>query len=437
MSVAAAFLLGSEPRQFVEHTRMPTALLHTPHGLSWFVSLPPALAAVSSMLVAAFFVSAIFLLVGLYTRLSAIVLLVVGFVVLGAAQLTGAVLHDMHLLWFVALLACARSGDALSLDAWFRAPKTQPHWRRFLGSHQATTEAGLVLVFARTLLGILYFFPGFHKVQTSGLAWALSDNLANQMQAKWMENGELPFFRIDHHPWLLATMGLATLAFELSFIVLVHAGRRARIGLGLFGLVFHLGIHLFMFIPFASIWLCYTCLGSSRTASPVSWSTSETRMALRRAAPLLVVGAVLVLANAERGVRGDTQAFPFACYPTFAERAADTLPDLRAVAEDPSGALVELPLGRDEQGRRTQEQWGQAWSVAGLYGAPFSMQRFESYLRAETARPNVARSMQHARIVHVERVFVRVAPEARGEPPTRTEMLGALDVSDGRFTTVR
>ena len=428
MSVATAFLMGSEPRGFAEHARMPAALLHAPYGLTWFTSLLPSLGPVAGVLVLSFYVSATFLLVGLYTRVAAIALLVVGFVVLAAAQLTGAVLHDMHLLWFVALLACARSGDALSLDAWFRAPAELPHWRRALGAQELTAEAWQVLVFARTLLGVIYFFPGLYKLQTSGLAFALSDNLANQMHAKWLENDALPFFRIDLHPRLLAVTGLGTLAFELSFIVLVHVGRRMRIALGLGGLLFHLGIHLFMFIPFASIWLCYTCLGSARISPWISWRSPATRTARWRAAPLLVVGAALTVANVERGMRGATQAFPFACYPTFAERVADVLPDLRAVAVDASGAEVLVPLGRDAQGRRTQEQWGQAWSVAGLYGSPFSMQRFESYLRAETARPNVAKSMQHAHIVRVERVLVRTAPETRGEPPVHVEVLGTLPI---------
>lgn len=59
-------------------------------------------------------------------------------------------------------------------------------------------------------------------------------------------------------------------------------------------------------------------------------------------------------------------------------------------------------LGPADRGKRTQEQWGRVWSVAGVYGVPFSVERFESYLRAESARANVAHSIQHARTIRVE-----------------------------------
>ena len=150
---------------------------------------------------------------------------VFGLYVFGLSQLSGAVIHDMHLFWFSALLAVSPCGDALSLHRWLRGGglRGQPH-----AAMPAALVYGVPLQCARVLLGIVYFFPGFWKLKTSGLAWIFSDNLRNQIYWKWYQLGaEPPALRVDQLPWLLQLAALAVVVFELSFIALVWS-RRGR-----------------------------------------------------------------------------------------------------------------------------------------------------------------------------------------------------------------
>ncbi|MEI4884255.1 hypothetical protein, partial [Klebsiella pneumoniae] len=80
-----------------------------------------------------------------------------------------------------------------------------------------STRYGWPLLFARLLLACVYFFPGLHKLATSGFAWALSDNLQHQLWWKWAEHGVRDPVRVDRVPGLLQAGGLFVLAFELSF----------------------------------------------------------------------------------------------------------------------------------------------------------------------------------------------------------------------------
>src|SRR5262245_44505711 len=177
-----------------------------PEGLGWFVRHVPingALATAAQIVVA---FAALCAIAGIRARLCFGVLAVVGFYLFAIAQLAGHVWHDMHLLWFCALLAASPCADVLAVDA-----------RRPLDTEGKDYAAPLLAV--RLLLGAVYFFPGLHKLATSGLAWALSDNLRNQLYWKWAEHGSVPWLRIDQAPWLLRAGGLGVLAFELSFVV--------------------------------------------------------------------------------------------------------------------------------------------------------------------------------------------------------------------------
>jgi hypothetical protein len=77
---------------------------------------------------------------------------------------------------------------------------------------------------------------------------------------KWREfDGWTPMIRIDAYPPLLLLSALGTVAFELSFIVLVLSPRlRAFAALG--GLVFHNFCALFLKIPFVSLQVSYAAL---------------------------------------------------------------------------------------------------------------------------------------------------------------------------------
>ncbi|HLK35484.1 MAG TPA: hypothetical protein VKU41_01945 [Polyangiaceae bacterium] len=423
VAIVGILLATNEPRDAL-HFIAAGLPWSPPEGLRFLAahaaSSPGLLAAGARAVFYAYSVSAVLALLGLYTRAALAMLLASAWVLFGIVQLGGAVVHDMHLLWLLAILLACPSGDALSVDAWLASAPGQSPASRLVGAADRRAVFGFAVFAGRTLLGVVYFFPGFWKLHESGLAWALSDNLALQMHAKWLENGIVPEPRIDRMPAVIHTLGLLTLAFELSFVALVHLGPRVRLGLAGAGLAFHAAIQHFMLIPFTSLCAAYVLLlpwgGTDAPAQPTQ----------RGLAPVSVVGAVLVAANVLQGLRGRTQSYPFACYPTFQWIASPTLPDLALTALG-DGAPRVVPHARDDAGRRTQQEWGTVWSVAGLYGVPFSTDRLVRYLAADRrGRPAVERALRGATRVRADVVWLRTDPDAWGSPAVRTRELGVV-----------
>jgi hypothetical protein len=109
------------------------------------------------------------------------------------------------------LLACfaflgARGGDALSVDAWW--------WRRRRGGAQpspARYQASVRLV--QVAVAAVFFVAGYCKLRAGGgLAWALTDNLRNQLLVRfdWLQLERTPAAR-----WLLG----ATWRYELCALL--------------------------------------------------------------------------------------------------------------------------------------------------------------------------------------------------------------------------
>jgi hypothetical protein len=308
----------------------------------------------------------------------------------------------MHLIWFAALLAASPCADVLAVDA-----------TRSL--YAEGIEYAKPLAVARVLLSIVYFFPGVHKLARSGLAWALSDNLRNQMYWKWAEYGVVPSFRIDHPEWLLPASGLWVLAFELAFPLLVFF-RRTRPLAAVFGLGFHLITQLLFFIPFASIWACYVVLVDLRPFA--RWVGRGVRSVpedepppLRRSKALAVVATVLVAGAFVQGARGQMRSYPFACYPTFEWRVGTEIPDLLIAVTDAGGKEIELGSGAHG---RTQRDWAEVWSLAGVT-APTTEPRLFAYYEALLQRdPAAQRAAERATSVRFYRVDRSVLPETQG-----------------------
>lgn len=400
--LCAIFMSSAEPTEALVIARGGSAAWSAPEGLGWFLAHVPITDGVATFAYRVYFTCACFGLLGLYTRLSLTGLLASAFYLFSVRQMTGVVLHDMHLLWLLSLLVFASSGTCWSLDAWLRSRGSRETGALRTDVHRA------FLFWSRTLLGLVYFFPGLWKLRAQGLGWALSDNLQNQLWAKWFQYGTLPSLRLDLHPQLLHVLGLGTLVFELGFIVLVHLGPRMRLVLGVGGILFHLAIERFMFIPFASLWLMYVVLLGG----------DHPKVHVRRVYSLGATALTfLVLVQ---GFRGRTQSYPFACYPTFQDRAETTLPDMVVTVSDEEGRERVVPMARDAAGHRSQLAWGEVWSVLGVYGVPLSETRLRAYVARELARANV-----RAARVRVEIGYFQTDPARWGEAPRETATVAA------------
>ena len=237
-------------------SELPESLRILPWGSRWWLfGVLPITATWAMTAWVALRVASFAAMLGLWTRISATAAAFLAIYVLGIPQLFGKVHHYHHLVWFAAILAASRCGDALSCDALFAA------WRRAdqgrIDPPGPSRAYALPLRFVWLLMGLIYFFPGVWKWWTSGIGWAWSENLKLHLYAKWAElNGWMPAWRIDQHPLVYRLAGLGTLVFELGFLWCLFAPR-LRLGLAVAGLAFHKGTKRFMRIGFESLQVCY------------------------------------------------------------------------------------------------------------------------------------------------------------------------------------
>lgn len=383
------------------------ALLFAPEGLHWMISVlgwcAPHLETIHWVLK----VSAITCSLGLFTRLSLSLLLASSFVLFGAAQFSGTVTHNMHLLWMLALLLAGPREQGLSVDTWRRGMS--------LLRPAASTHATLTLWGARLLLGCIYLFPGVAKIHVSGLQWAFSDNLINQMRLKWfMADGGVPWPRIDLWPDIVHWAGVMVLAFEVCFVFLLWSkwGRRVAVTAGL---LFHWSMAHFLYVHFVGLWGCYVVLWDGPSAHAERDATANPRTLL----PLMVTIVVLTIPTLVQGARGQTQSWPFACYPDFARAPASYITDLAVDVQANDGTWRTLRLPR----RRPPRDWGTVWRMLGLYGGQPERSALRTYTRRWLARLPVGTQVAHPVFVRYYAEDYSIAPEDYGAPPTRRRLV--------------
>jgi len=316
----------------------------TPLGI---LGLMPISASLDETASALLLVACIGAIIGFKTRICALLVVMLGFYVMGIPNCFHKVNHTSHhLIWFAIVLAFSRCADTLSVDAMIRSKRKE---NSQTNENSSTTLPaipsmvyGLPLRITWVLIGLLYFFPGFWKVKTSGLAWAFSDNLANIVHKKILDSdqGWMPLFRIDRYPDLYHLAGLGTLIFELSFIALIFFPV-GRIFLVLVGQLFHSLIMASLGITFFCLQTCYVALvdwhavgqglkklakGFSRARHDVKpqenlarqqndESTSQWLKLSSPIVPLSIAGILLIYSTCAFGICKKTDGWPFACYP--------------------------------------------------------------------------------------------------------------------------
>jgi hypothetical protein len=417
VTVCLIILISPEPRQALETAAQSRGLWLAPPGLGWFVPVfaacAPHLALVARVLQA----SALLALIGLWTRASLAVLACCFVLLFGGAQLSGAVLHDMHLLWFLLLLLVSPAARVLSLDAWAGAGDWLADAR--------SSDAALATHAARALLGCVYFFPGLHKLLQGGFAWSASENLKHQLWLKWFQaGGVVPWPRVDQAPLWLSLGGLAVLLFELSFLPCV-CWRRGRAFALAMGLAFHAGTQHFLYIAFPSLWACYVVLWDGPRAPELSRDAGPARST----ALVALVGGTLLALVASQGLRAETQSWPFACYPTFAQAAPSAIADLAVEVQPPEGPLRVLregplpaPAHAPRGPGRAPAQWSKVWALAGLYGEPISPARLLAFATELSSRSPAAPSLVGSRVRFYLESYP-TDPARYGSPPLRRTLV--------------
>lgn len=423
-----ALLLEDSARPALAASHLPRALLQWPEGLRFcqeWLQLDPALV---GPLVWAFRICVLLSLVGLGTRWSLLGAAAIGTIVLPLAQLVGPTVHNHHLFWFLLLLATAgsSSGAIWSVDA---------RLRRVTWTAAGRDRARVVVASGRAMLGIVYFFPGFWKMKSSGVAWFEPQALVNLFHSKWYQFDLLPGLRLDQSPLLLSLGAMGIVLLELSFPLLVLTRRTRTLAL-IGGLSFHILSAQLLGIAFAPLWLCYGLLVDwarmdawlrSGPWTPRDRSfESRARRLIRasRGAPLSVLVGILAAGGfLVQGARGEGQSFPWACYPTFQWLVPGEQRDVLATlaSGDPPPSYPSPLQAR----RRTQREWGQVYRLLGSYDdTPRSLRDARcAYAEWLVASGRLPRAAGNPTVVELYEVGRSTVPERWDDPPRTKRLL--------------
>lgn len=314
---------------------LPEPLRLMPTGAAWLYALVPVnanAARIGSLVMVA---TSILGLLGVRARVAALVWAVMALYVMGIPHLFGKVNHDHHVLWFALLLAASPCADALSLDA-IRSRARTP---------DAAVRYGFPLRVWWLLIGLLYFFPGLWKLLTQGLGWASPANLRPLLHGQWAAVDDFePLIALDHWPAVLIAIGVGTIVFELGFVVAVFT--RLRPFAVAAGIGFHVATLILLNIGFTSLVLAYVAF--------IPWSRSIGN-ALNDdlpggaeegnpTAPSALTAALLVAGAMGFGAMNVVEGWPFAAYPTFADRYSGTRTELILHIENGDGSTREADL---------------------------------------------------------------------------------------------
>ncbi len=407
--VALLLVISPELHQAESLAAQPQLLQFVPEGAGWLAGLHLTPGAAHVLKVIALSSGALAML-GFRARAALAVLTCSALPLYALSQMSGTVLHDMHLFWFSALLTVSPCGDVWALDSWGKPRK------------RAAPAYGMPATLCRALLGVVYFFPGLHKLVEAGWSWGAAPHVIAQMHAKWFQMAEVPWPRIDRYPMLCALGGHAVPLFELGFLPLA-CWRKTRPLAACMGIAFHWATQAFLFIPFVSLWACYVLLvpwGSWRRGKRAVLGPEQPLARPAKAVlPALVIGVPLLALAVLQGARGHTQAWPVACYPTFAGIVGDTLPDILIEAEAPSGERLRF-TGR-ELVPRSQAEWGRVFRISGAYGDAPALTALPEHAISAALRAGV--TLGRGRTVRVYRAQYATAPELWNSAPLSSTLL--------------
>lgn len=426
----AALIIYVDIPQVVQFSRFPVELRVAPFGIGWLINiLPinPAWATVASYL---FIVACVSGVLGLFSRTSATIAVILGFYVLGIPQFFGKIDHYHHLLWFAAILAASPCGDALSLDSFIASRKKNTN--EALGS---SVSYALPLKFVMLLMGIIYFFAGVWKFVIGGLGWATGDTMKYILYAQWFRLDWMPAFRIDQYPLLYKAAGIGVMSFELAFIFLLFFPRIRTIA-AIGGILFHFLVYLFAHINFWTLAVCYVAfinfeplhhLFRKAEQVPLEADPSNRKSKIvNRNSVVLLVGTLFLSINILCGL-ALIDSWPFAVYPTFASVQEKYLQSLSISLVNPDGTATEIIPYKERSLQSTMHPS----RLIGLFTQVLWAKDSTEARTRGTALLNVLAErdgrLRQAKSIYIFKDICSVIPEEQIGNPVRRELLVRVD----------
>ncbi|MEM9024625.1 MAG: hypothetical protein AAGB22_12840, partial [Bacteroidota bacterium] len=239
--------LNWQTESFTSWTHLPDTAREPLPFMGWFIDglpiTPEVYAICLQVCVALAFLAAI----GIFTRPALLLYTLLAIYVWGVPNFFGKLNHNHVAVWIPAILALSRCGDVLSVD-WLGRKLLR--WPRKQALPALDIHYGLPMKLVWLTLAGIYFFSGLHKLWDTGLAWALSESMVNQLHWEWVEHYDhLPKFRLDRYPALVEAGGLAVLFGELFYPLLIF-GAWLRTGAFLSGQALHRITGHFLYIDF-------------------------------------------------------------------------------------------------------------------------------------------------------------------------------------------
>jgi hypothetical protein len=164
--------------------------------------------------------------VGLWTRASTAIAASLGTILLGLPHCFGKVNHsDAVVPLTMLILACARCGDAVSVDRGIAVTLGNSAPVPSSGEYRWPVRAVWVLV------ALIFLAAGVAKLRTGGLAWANGDSLSIYLVSHQYSHHDQVWSRLGlvvaQHHWLCVALSIATLVLECGlFPALFHNGTR-------------------------------------------------------------------------------------------------------------------------------------------------------------------------------------------------------------------
>lgn len=250
--------------------------------------------------------------IGLFTRMFLILNFIGVFLIIATPNFYGKMFHQHLWIWIPWVLTFSRCYDVLSCDSWIS------RLRGGASSINSSPEYSFPVRLIWLLFGLVYFFPGFHKLWNAGFDWAFSDAMLNQIFVEWNQHyGWRSVLPIEHFPNITKAGGFSVILFELAFIFLLFTRKTRKIAV-IGGISFHVITGLTLRIWFPPVLCMYIFFVDWASVFPVKKSLKSDEPASKNVMQisLIVLFSMLVSGNVLCGFLG-VYSYPFTTFPGY------------------------------------------------------------------------------------------------------------------------